>query len=188
MISHSGKFVLRIPQVMHKQLTDFARRSQISLNQACVELLKNGLSGGGESPLLKNLNEVAQELRKNFGERLCGVVLFGSCATGNATAGSDIDLFIVLSPDVPIERALYKWWDDNISWQGANVLNPHFVNMLSEARSAGGLWLEVATTGRIIHQNNLMLDKIFMKLRELIEKGDVRMYMSNGHSYWVWKN
>lgn len=188
MISHSGKFVLRIPQVMHRQLAELARRSKISLNQACVELLKDSLyGGGGEPPLLKQLNEVAQKLRKNFGEKLCGVVLFGSQATGNATRESDIDLLIVLNSSEPVERSLYRWWDDNIKWSGENMLNPHFVNLPSEAKSAGGLWLEVATTGKIIYQKNSMLDKLFGELRELISQGLVRMYTSNGHSYWKWR-
>lgn len=40
--------------------------------------------------------EVSDDLRELYGERLCEVILFGSCARGEADAESDIDLLVVL--------------------------------------------------------------------------------------------
>ncbi|MBI2092598.1 MAG: nucleotidyltransferase domain-containing protein [Deltaproteobacteria bacterium] len=174
---------------MHRQLADFARRSQLSLNQACIELLKKNLYGSdGETQLLQKIYEPAQKLKQHFGEKLCGIILFGSQVTGKATSESDIDLMIILDKSMPIERGLYKWWDDNIVWNEKNMLNPHFVNILEDEKLAGGLWLEIATTGKVIYQKKTVLDKLFAKLKELIGNGEVRMYISNGHPYWVWKS
>lgn len=188
MSSHSGKFVLRIPRDTHKRLVGLAKERGTSLNQVCVELLSSGLSAkdAAGSQFLKTLNEVVLKLRGYFGENLHGVVLFGSHVTGDATAASDIDLMVVL--DAQIERGLYRWWDENVTWDGKSPLNPHFVNLPAVAAGAGGLWLEVAVGGKIIYQKGATLDKLFAMLREFISNGRVRRYISNGHSYWVWRD
>ena len=42
------------------------------------------------------LEEVKKRLQKIYGERLKGVVLYGSYARGDATEGSDIDIIVLL--------------------------------------------------------------------------------------------
>ncbi|ODS42553.1 MAG: hypothetical protein MSIBF_04365 [Candidatus Altiarchaeales archaeon IMC4] len=42
------------------------------------------------------LNEVKEGLKKIYGKRLEGLVLYGSHARGDADAGSDIDLIVLL--------------------------------------------------------------------------------------------
>ncbi len=52
------------------------------------------------------LDEILRELRvalaAHYGERLAGVVLFGSQARGDARADSDIDVLVLLSDDVVV--------------------------------------------------------------------------------------
>lgn len=185
---HSGKFVLRIPIDMHKKLVDMAKSNKISLNQACVNLLKIGLAGKEKGALFaKSLEKVILKLKERFDGGLCGIVLFGSYATGDASSESDVDLMIIMERDVPIERGLYRWWDENIVWEERAALSPHFVGMIDDADGAGGLWLEVATSGKIIYQRDSVLNDLFYSVEKLISDGRVRKYISNGHSYWVWR-
>ncbi len=46
------------------------------------------------------INELNQMLKELYGERLVRIVLFGSQARGDAVAGSDIDLMVVLNGEV----------------------------------------------------------------------------------------
>jgi len=48
-------------------------------------------------PILKEFRERAEKL---YGNRLKNIILYGSCARGQATQDSDIDLAIVLDGDV----------------------------------------------------------------------------------------
>ncbi len=52
------------------------------------------------------LNEFKRELRSLYGERLKDVILFGSYARGEAHAGSDIDVMVVLRGDVAPGREI----------------------------------------------------------------------------------
>ncbi len=188
MPSHSGKFVLRIPADMHESLSAMARSKKLSLNQLCVSLLDEGLNREGDEPkFFEDLKTLSLQLKKHFGASLCGTALFGSYATGDATSASDIDLLIVLNGGTPVERNLYKWWDDNVIWNDGATLNPHFVNIPDDAEQAGGLWLEVATSGRILYENGSALTDLFKKIKGLLDEGRVRRYTSNGHSYWIWR-
>lgn len=158
---------------------------KLSLNQLCVILLHRGLNAkdAGNFP---ELNPVVKKLKAKFGDKLIGVVLFGSQATGEATASSDIDILIVLDKEIPLTRSLYTWWSDTISWTDGE-LNPHFVNCPHDASSAGGLWFEVALSGKIVYQKKSSIEQLFIKLNEYIADGNIRRYISNGHPYWVRK-
>ncbi len=55
------------------------------------------------------LAEVRQHLQTHYGERLAGLVLFGSQARGDAVAGSDIDLLVVLhDEEQPADKAFAR--------------------------------------------------------------------------------
>ncbi len=57
------------------------------------------------------LNEFKRELRSLYGERLKDVILFGSHARGEAHAGSDIDVMVVLRGDVAPGREIDRMID-----------------------------------------------------------------------------
>ncbi len=45
-------------------------------------------------------------LRRAFGSRLRGIVLYGSCARGQPGSGSDLDLLVLLTQPVRVGRDL----------------------------------------------------------------------------------
>jgi len=185
MKNFSGKFVLRIPPDLHSKLARMGSAQRLSLNQVCLLLLHRGLSAtsAGQLPAFES---VVKKLKAKFKEDLAGVVLFGSQATGEATSSSDIDILIVLGKGVELTRALYTWWNDNVSWTGGEM-NPHFVIYPDDVSSVTGLWFEVALSGKIIYQQGTAVEQFFTKLKKYIADGKIRRYISNGHPYWVRK-
>jgi uncharacterized protein len=57
------------------------------------------------------LNEFKHELRGLYGERLKGVILFGSHARGKARVDSDIDVMVVLRGEVAPGREIDRMID-----------------------------------------------------------------------------
>ena len=57
------------------------------------------------------LSEFKRELRTLYGERLKDVILFGSYARGEAHAGSDVDVMVVLRGDVAPGREIDRMID-----------------------------------------------------------------------------
>ena len=68
-------------------------------------------------PILKEFREKAEKL---YGKRLKSIILYGSCARGQATQDSDIDLAIVLEGEVAagkeIDRLIDVITDINLSY------------------------------------------------------------------------
>ncbi|MBF0106290.1 MAG: nucleotidyltransferase domain-containing protein [Deltaproteobacteria bacterium] len=183
MKAFSGKFVLRIPLDLHEKLSGLSSSKRMSLNQLCVFLLQRGLHVP-ESQNWKAYKPVLKKLKDKFKDDLIGVVLFGSQATGEATAGSDTDLLIILDKAVAINRSLYSFWDHKIIWRDGE-LNPHFVSYQHDISEVSGLWFEIALTGKVIYQKNLLVEQLLLKIKNYIADGHVKRHISNGHPYWV---
>jgi predicted nucleotidyltransferase len=175
-----------MPSELHKKMSEIARAENTSLNNVCISLLKNGLKVKGENEgLLDSLQAVTKTLKGHFKGELLGIALFGSRARGDASASSDLDLLIVLDKNVELVRSLYAWWDSEISWNGVEELNPHFIHYPEDLFNASGLWFEVAFDGKILYQADAALDQLFYDLQKLVKDGTIRRYFSNGHPYWV---
>lgn len=54
------------------------------------------------------LKKVKTRLKNTYGDRLCGIVLYGSEARGNATSASDLDILVVLKGPVSLGQDLRK--------------------------------------------------------------------------------
>ncbi len=54
------------------------------------------------------LREIKNRLRMTFGERLKGVILYGSFARGNETEDSDIDVLVLLAGPVDLSKDIAR--------------------------------------------------------------------------------
>ena len=62
-----------------------------------------------DDPILLKCRAVLEAL---YGDRLKGVVLYGSTARGEATAESDIDLLVLLEGPVNVAAEIRRIWDE----------------------------------------------------------------------------
>lgn len=183
----SGKFVLRVAPEIHGELKVTASRLGKSLNEFCVDLLQKGLHGktAGKASLLPEGKKITSSLRKKFGRHLLGVLVFGSQARAEADPWSDVDLLIVVDETIPIERPLYRWWDEALEAGLPKSINPQFVRPPSDVREAGGLWFEVALAHEILWEKRGLVSDLLERLKETIASGAVRRYTTQGQPYWV---
>jgi len=190
----SGRFVIRMSGALHGRLRDEAMRTGQSLNQLCVSKLQAG--GGpctvpGEAMAHASLIPAGfldKTVRRWHGD-LLGVILFGSAARGDATGHSDIDLLLVLRPDKPVTRDLYRFWDDFCrecgGTQDLSRISPHFASLPGSVREAGGLWYEVALDGTPMWEQDHLVSRFLGSVRECMSRGKIRRRMLHGSPYWV---
>lgn len=185
MSHHSGKFVLRVPPSLHKELATHAHKEGVSLNTMCLQLITNALHPTGASAWSDMLTPVIHYLQTQYGKNLLGIIAFGSQITGTATEDSDLDLLVVLSDKVAIRRGLYRDWDHNAPHIEESLLDPHFAHLPSDIQNIGAVWLEAAASGEIIYDPNSRIQKVLTQIKQPIESGKIRRGWSHGHPYWT---
>jgi len=178
--SPSGRFVLRLDPALHARLRDTAGRLDISLNEYCSRIL-----AAPGSRALVPAGEVIQRLHARFGRNLAGVVVYGSWARGELVSTSDVDLLVVLSPDVPIRRSLYREWDDDDPRWDGRVVEPHFVHLAGVGGEISGTWAEAAVEGIVLLDPELTISRRLMGIRRRIAEGEIVRRLVHGQPYWV---
>ena len=175
----SGRFVIRMQPGLHAALRETARAAATSLNDYCVrKLALPGVGRPEAAGVVLRASVIA-------GARLAGLVVFGSSARGEAGETSDVDVLIVLDPEVPITRELYRRWDTvPLRWDGREV-EPHFARLPDPEARISGLWAEVAVDGVVLFERELDLSRRLARIRSRIVGGEVTRRWSNGRSYWV---
>jgi len=194
-----ASFVLRTPVTLHKLLQSEAFKRSISLNNLCCQLLSAGLtpnvedinSGLANSPLKVAVDKIASF----FSRELCGLVLFGSRARGEAWRNSDFDLLILLEKSSTIDRALYRRWDElGIS----DEFSPHFVHqprvkkipsqgpadMTQDTSPLNAIFLEAALEGRILYDKNSSIAELMHQIRFKIAAGQFVRNFVHGQPSW----
>lgn len=186
----SGKFLLRVGPDLHGRLRRLAAERRTSLNALCAQWLREAAApdvpphaqGPSGQPAWLT---AARDLVEGWGEELLGVALFGSAARGELRASSDIDLLLVLDASVPLQRQLYRRWDELVAAKGLErELNAHFVHLPRRAEDAGSLWLEVAVEGRVISDRRGCLEGALMMLRRAIANGQFVRQVAHGQPFW----
>lgn len=178
----SGRFVLRIDGGLHAALREAARAHGVSLNDYCATKLAapvGHLHAFGAAP------RAVQRAADLLGERLIGVVAFGSWARGELADSSDVDLLIVADDAVPITRELYRRWDgEPVLWNDRPV-EPHFVHLPEARHRPSGLWAEVAVDGIVLFERDLRLGARLTAVRGVLAEGRLRRSVVHGQPYWT---
>jgi predicted nucleotidyltransferase len=180
--SASGRFLLRIPPGLHAALRRAAAEAGLSLNDYCARKLAAPI---GDLSSLEGGIRTVERAAALLGEALVGIAAFGSWARSETAAGSDVDLLVVVERSVALTRELYRAWDEEpLTWEGHRV-EPHFVHLPEEGRTAAGLWAEVALDGIVLFERGLAVSKRLGAVRRDIVAGKIVRKVSHGQPYWA---
>jgi predicted nucleotidyltransferase len=176
----SGRFVLRIEPEHHAALREAAEAAELSLNEYCRRrLLAPGVQVSG--PAL----EVVGSAMDVVAGALVGVVAFGSWARAEQTAGSDVDVLLIVTEEVAIRRDLYRVWDTKPIFWGPYPVEPHFVHIPAAEARISGLWAEVAVDGVVLFERGFEVSRLLAALRRRIADGGLVRRRIHGQPYWV---
>jgi predicted nucleotidyltransferase len=178
----SGRFLLRLDPGLHARLRGEARKRGRSLNRFCVEGLAALLAEASPVP---GIEPVVRRAVALFGDHLVAVAVYGSFARGEARAGSDVDILVVVEPSVSLVRRMYDSWDEEPATVDGLAAEPHFAHLPGEDDVAGGLWGEVALDGIVLHDPHLLLSRSLVRIRHDIVAGRLVRRTSHGQPYWV---
>lgn len=174
----SGRFVLRIDPALHRLLRDEAARSGISLNEYCARRLAAQGTTGPAAEVVRRATELC-------GERLVGVVAFGSWARDQLTDRSDVDVLIVVDGSAAITRSLYRDWErEPLAWE-THPVQAHFARLPEPRTRISGLWAEAAVEGVVLYDRDLKLARRLVEVRRRIVAGEIVRREIHGQPYWV---
>jgi len=180
----SGKFVLRVGAQLHSRILTYARRRKLSLNTACVNLLRPALEGNSVSKGLPFALEKLLSTECALAAQIIGIVMFGSWARGEATAASDIDVLVVLANEIPISKQLYTEIDRVLGTDSS--LSIALVNSPNQQTRPGSIWLEVAQDGIVVFDKEYQIARTLGRIRRSISSGMAIRRETHGQGYWVY--
>jgi predicted nucleotidyltransferase len=176
----SGRFLLRIPPPLHAALAASARAQGLSLNEHCVRSLARAEAVTGNA-----LADTVARALEQLGPAVVAVAVFGSWARGEAGRSSDVDVLIVVAPEVEVTRSLYAPWDGvDLRIDGRRV-EPHFVRMREPGDPISGLWAELALDGAIVYDPDLSLSGEPSRIRRAIVGGELVQRSAGERSWWT---
>ena len=178
----SGRFILRLAPGLHAALRGAAAAAGLSLNDYCARKLAAPVWN------LSAVDSAATAVARAgtlFGDQLVAVAVFGSWARQETSAGSDVDLLVVIDPAVDITRGLYRRWDaTHTTWDGHQV-EPHFVQLPRPNLVVAGLWAELALDGIVLFERGLVLSIRLAQIRRDMLAGRIVRRMVHGQPYWT---
>jgi hypothetical protein len=174
--------VLRLPPALHAALRSAAAAAGLSLNDYCVRTLS---APPGSQAALPGGARAVQRAAELVGPRLLGVAAFGSWARGEAVAGSDLDLLVVVEPAVRLTRALYRAWDEVPVTCDGRTVEPHFVHLPDPDALVAGIWAEAAVDGLVLFDRGLGLSRRLARVRRDIAEGRLVRRVVHGQPYWT---
>ncbi len=178
-----------MPEALHGRLKDEAARAGQSLNRLCLAKLQAQppvpAADVAAAPIPP---EFLHRVRRRWQKELLGLVLVGSAARKDATGESDIDLLLVMRPEVLIRRALYHCWDEFHRMhpvRGCDRISPQFVHLPDSVMRAGGLWYETAIEGVILWEDGGQVSQFLRLVRSAMAHGRIRRRILHGSPYWI---
>lgn len=175
----SGRFVLRVEPELHRRLRRRADEDGVSLNAYCAARL--AVPTPELDPPGADFLALAADA---LGDDLQAVIVHGSWARGEAWAGSDLDVLLVLGEGAEPTRDRYRRLDDAGPWRG-HAIEPHVVAAPDPDATPSGLWCEVALDGIVVHDRNHRTARYLASVRRRIAEGRLVRRTSHGHPYWT---
>jgi predicted nucleotidyltransferase len=135
------------------------------------------------------LREVVDKLSAALGDRLLGVVLYGSHARGEAREDSDVDL-LVIARGLPERR-----YDRSIHLQRVvrGIKDAPPISVLGKTPGEfeshfPSLYLDIGVDGVVLYDRDGYTTGKFNHIRKIIaEIGLVRRRLDRGNMFWDWK-
>lgn len=175
-----ARVLLRLPARLHRALARSAAAAELSFNEFCVRRL-SAPAHPDDTSALRSL--VVDRACEAFGDRLFGVVVLGSWARGEAAADSDIDVLIVIDPELPLTRELYRSWDRvPLSFEG-RAIDAHFVHPSGKGAPPTAVWCEAAVDGLVWFDRGGTTTRL-AEVRRAIAEGRVVRGTAHGQPYW----
>lgn len=176
------RFLLRLPQPLHRHLTTRAAALDLSLNEYCVRKL-----GGPESAALRHpaVLDVRAHAEAVAGARLVGLIVHGSWARGEARTTSDVDVLVVVERQLALTRSLYRAWDRAPIACDGRPVDAHFVHLPEDPDRAGGVWCEAAIDGVVVSDVDGRIEQALGRLRRAIADGRLVRKHVHGQPYWT---
>ena len=120
-----------------------------------------------------------------LGEELVGVVAFGSWARDELAAESDLDVLVIVGPDVTVTRALYRRWDVEPIYWDSRPVDANFLRLPGHGEPPSGIWAEAAVDGVVLFDRDLSLSRRLVEIRRRIVAGEIVRRRTHGQPYWV---
>lgn len=177
----SGRFLLRLDPGLHAALRTRAGARGISLNELCARTLAAHAfesDADGFGPVLRRALAL-------FEGALVGIVAIGSWARGEAADTSDVDVLVVVGPEVPITRALYRRWDAEPLRLEGRVVDPHLIALPDRAAPITGVWSEAARDGIVVFERGHAVSRHLGHVRRHLLAGGPRRAVAHGQPYWA---
>jgi len=188
-MAQSERFLLRLEPLLREKIARYAHQKKISINQACHTLLESGLNSEVD---LKTEQSIVHDLQTLYqADDLQALILFGSIARGTATPESDYDLLLIFGNGTPIQRSLYKKFEnaplfENLMKSLGRELNIQCVHYPESENDVGSLWREVALEGRILWaRDKLGVAQLLSSIRSSLLEGKSIRKMYHGQPYWI---
>jgi len=177
----SGRFLLRLDPQLHAILRAEAAARRVSLNALCTRTLAEHACGPHGSPL----GPIVRRALALLEDALIGVVGIGSWARGEAAGDSDVDVLLVVAPNVAITRALYRRWDAEPATVDGRVVDPHVIALPDVGGTITGVWAEAARDGIVVFERHHAVSRYLGHVRRRLAGGAHRRSTAHGQPYWV---
>jgi len=137
--------------------------------------------------LVEMLREASIDLRRVFGDRFVGLMLFGSYARGEASEGSDVDVLVVLRGlrGLRVRGEIYKVISEHVG-KPLTLIDLSLEGLLRDDLEVTPLLLNALYDGIIIYDETGVLEKLKGKVLELISKAQLVRYRTPDGRYG-WK-